>query len=334
MKHVVLQSDLHGSDIRPTELFSRFFELSIEDARLFFGAAEQMTETACPACASEAAGPVFEKHGFGYMECRACATVYVSPRPTADALRGYYRDSRAVHFRAEQFIRATGEARRFHILRQHALWLGRIVDERRRHREPADYADIGTIYPMLFDEIGSLKLFDQRYCFDALDRIGAACVEHGAQIAATPPEGLAAVTAFEQLEHQFSPAELLGLIHSMLEPGGLAFLTTRTISGFDLQMLWDRAPYIYVPEHLNLMSIEGLERLFARAGFHVIELSTPGQLDVELTRQAVADDPSIPLPRFFSYMLERRGEDTLAEFQAFLQKNRLSSHIRVAAQKI
>lgn len=64
-----------------------------------------------------------------------------------------------------------------------------------------------------------------------------------------------------------------------------------------------------------------------------MELSTPGQLDIELTRRAVDQDATIELPAFITYLFEER--DTLAhgDFQASLQKHRLSSYLHVAAAR-
>lgn len=70
-----------------------------------------------------------------------------------------------------------------------------------------------------------------------------------------------------------------------------------------------------------------------RAGLELIELSTPGHLDVELVLHAVRQDPSIRLPSFVEYLLEQRDALAHLDFQEFLQKHRLSSHVRVAARK-
>ena len=141
------------------------------------------------------------------------------------------------------------------------------------------------------------------------------------------------MSAFEKLEHQHAPLDFLVGLRDRLNPGGFLFLTTRTCSGFDLQMLWDKAPYIFVPEHLNLLSIAGLERLVQTSEFELVELSTPGQLDVELVLQACAADPSIALPRFIQTLLADRGPLAHQDFQAYLQKHRLSSHVRIALRK-
>jgi hypothetical protein len=100
-----------------------------------------------------------------------------------------------------------------------------------------------------------------------------------------------------------------------------------------LQVLWDKAPYIFVPEHLNLLSIEGIGRLLERGGLDAIELSTPGQLDVELVMHAAHNDPAIELPRFIRYLIGSRDRLAHSDFQEFLQKHRLSSHVRVAAAR-
>jgi len=65
----------------------------------------------------------------------------------------------------------------------------------------------------------------------------------------------------------------------------------------------------------------------------LLELSTPGQLDVELVQHALQADPSISVPGFVRYLLHERDALAHADFQAFLQKHRLSSHVRVAAKK-
>lgn len=333
MKRVVVSSGLREADIRPPALMSEFKRLSIEDAAAYFADPSRMTEIPCPACGSAESEAVFSVNTYEYRCCGACKSVYVSPRPTEAALTEYYVHSRASRFRVEHFSRDTAKARRYHLLSSHANWMGMIYEET-GNPEARQYADLNTYSPPIFDEIHALGLFDTLLSVDPL----------------LPPEGetqapvqtiqrdqlaaVGAISAFEKLEHQFSPLDYLGGVRASLAENGLFFFTTRTISGFDLQILWDKTPYIFVPEHLNLLSIEGIQRLLERAGLELIELSTPGQLDVELVRHAVEQDPSIQLPRFVGYLLDNRDRLAHNDFQEFLQKHRLSSHVRVAAKKI
>ncbi len=333
MKRVVVSSGLKEADIRPPALMSEFKRLSIQDACEFFADESQLVEVDCPACGSPERAPAFRRYDFLYNACSACGSVFVSPRPSDEALTHYYAHSRASRFRVEHFSRDTAKARRYHLLASHANWMGQLFDET-GNREARSYADLNSYSPEIFDEIRALGLFDTLLSVDPLLPVNGGAGTP-VQTAAMPAlAGVGAISAFEKLEHQFSPFAYMGVVRGALAPDGLFFFTTRTISGFDLQVLWDKTPYIFVPEHLNLLSIEGITRLIARSGLELVELSTPGQLDIELVRHAVQQDPSITLPPFLEYLLERRDALAHADFQEFLQKHRLSSHVRVAAKRI
>lgn len=330
MKHIVVMSDLKAADIRPPALLSRFRQVSIDESKVFFDQ-RRFVNVDCPACQSPDRTEAFGKNGFSYVQCAECASVYVSPRPSEEDLTNYYENSQAGKYR-DFLSHETADARRLHVLRSRMAWVGRIFDET-GNSAAKTYADIGTAHPFVLDEVRRLALFDHLYSVNPSFVIDGQSDAREATPQDAPLESLGAVTAFEQLEHQFSPRGFLKNVHDMLVDGGIFFLTTRTISGFDLQVLWDQAPYIFVPEHLNLLSVEGITALLEGAGFQLLEFSTPGQLDVELVQRATAEDPTIELPRFVKYILERRGAETHGDFQSFLQKNRLSSHVRIAAQK-
>lgn len=330
MKHIVVMSDLKAADIRPPALLSRFRQVSIAESEIFFSHS-RLVEVDCPACQSPDKVEAFRKNGFTYAQCAACESVYVSPRPSEQDLTNYYENSQAGKYR-DFLSHETADARRLHVLRSRMAWVGRIFDET-GNSAANTYADIGTAHPFILDEVRRLSLFDQLYSVNPSFVVDGESDAREVTPDDAPLQSLGAVTAFEQLEHQFSPRDFLNTVHDMLIEGGILYLTTRTISGFDLQVLWDQTPYIFVPEHLNLLSVEGITALLESAGFHLLELSTPGQLDVELVQRAVAEDPTIELPRFVKYVLEHRGAETHGDFQSFLQKNRLSSHVRIAAQK-
>ena len=332
MKHTVLSSGLHDADIRPPALMSELMRLSVRDATRFFGDARGLEKVECPACSQDDANPAFEKNGFAYVRCGACQSLYVSPRPNAELLSRYYAESEASSFRTAQFTQGTASQRRFHQWRSNASWIAQLTEELYAAKRPV-YADIQNYSPFIFDEMAELGLFSALYSIDSHtpplpSEVGTIT---STALSESPP--LDVVSAFEKLEHEQSPFSFLKKLHHQIAPNGLLFLTTRTCSGFDLQVLGGKAPYIYVPEHLNLMSIAGLEQLVQRSGFELVELSTPGQLDVELVLQACAEDPSIKLPPFARALLTERGPLAHGDFQAFLQKHHLSSHVRIAARK-
>jgi len=146
-------------------------------------------------------------------------------------------------------------------------------------------------------------------------------------------EKVSVFTAFEVLERIFDPITFIRSVYDNCEKGGLFFLTTNTVSGFEYQVLQEKSARLHPPDRISLLSIEAIQARLAEAGFEVIELSTPGRVDVEIVRNALENEPGVSLPEFFEYILKERDENTWHSLQDFLQRNRLSSYLRIAARK-
>lgn len=326
------------AEIRPLDLFSRYLTLAREDAETFFDR-RHFVEVTCPGCSAEMARQAFEKFGFRYVVCEACDSLYTSPRPSRRMLEEYYQKGKAVRFWGSEFYRATSESRKERIFRPRAELIARLADTFGDLKRYA-FLDIGAGYGLFLDELRQLRVFERIAGIEPSPALADVCRRKGFDIIEKYAEDLSdkdalagMATAFEVLEHVFDPAAFLGGVCRTLIENGLMIFTTLTISGFDLQALWENSNSIYPPHHINLLSIEGMESLVMRAGFEIVELSTPGKLDVDIISNALAENPELPLPRFVSYILKRRNEDTRAEFQGFLQDHRLSSHVRVVARK-
>jgi hypothetical protein len=265
-----------------------------------------------------------------YERCDSCSSLFVAERPSAEALKRHYQSSAASAFRVDYFVAATASARFGHIIQSRVDWIDQILS-RYHGRGSVRLADIGTLYPGIFAELRDLAPVVQLASLEIDARVADHLPTDIQRDAASAP--FQAICAFEQLEHQFSPRESLERWNQLLDRDGMLLLTTRTISGFDLQTLYDRTSYLLIPEHLNLMSMSGLERLLATCGFEIVELSTPGELDVQLVREGVRADPTIRVSDFLKTLLFDRGDEALTDFQSFLQKHRLSSHVRIAARR-
>ena len=59
----------------------------------------------------------------------------------------------------------------------------------------------------------------------------------------------------------------------------------------------------------------------------MIDVSTPGTLDVDIVRNIVQADPGVEVPAFVR-MLVNADEETRQSFQTFLVTQRMSSHVR------
>jgi SAM-dependent methyltransferase len=141
------------------------------------------------------------------------------------------------------------------------------------------------------------------------------------------------ITMFEVLDHTSDPDALMKRVSGFLKKGGLCFLTAILASGFDLQMLWDKAENIFPPDRLNVFSVEGLKSLFMRHNLECLEFSTPGILDVEIVAKAMERYPDFHIPKFFEYILNNRDEECKINLQEFLQNNLLSSYGRILVRK-
>jgi SAM-dependent methyltransferase len=326
------------ADIRPADLFNRYLELSRADVERFFPDHSNFVIVQCPACGDGRSSPGLVKLGFTYVSCLACGSLYANPRPSAAALDDFYRNAESVRFWSTNFFKETAEARRERMFRPRAELVSRLTREHGRGNSL--FVDVGAGYGILLEEVRRQAIFDEVIGIEPSPHLAADCRARGFRVVEKPIESVSAeecqasfATTFEVLEHVFSPRDFLAAIAAVLEPGGLALWTTLTVSGFDIQVLWENSKSVYPPHHLNLISVRGMRELIARSGFNCIDISTPGRLDVDIVCNAAKEQPALELPRFVSYLIGEAGDETRIEFQRFLSSNLLSSHIQVVAAK-
>jgi 2-polyprenyl-3-methyl-5-hydroxy-6-metoxy-1,4-benzoquinol methylase len=325
-------------EIRPRELFDAFLEVAKRDIDVYFPFPSEFVEVRCPACDSDRGEPSFVKHGMQYAECPVCGSLFMSPRPTREMIDRYYRESESSRFWARRFFPETAEARRRLIFRPRAEVLAELLSRMDLPR-PRIAADIGSGFGIFLEELRALDTFDEVVGIEPSTDLARASRHRGFRILEHPVESLAAsdlqasvLTSFEVIEHLHSPLDFLRSAVRLLCPGGVVMFTTLTCSGWDIRLLWERSKSVSPPHHINLLSTEGLERLVARAGLELVDIATPGMLDVDIVGNMVDEDPGIPLDRFSSYLLRHRGDVARADLQALLQRHCLSSHVRVVAR--
>lgn len=136
------------------------------------------------------------------------------------------------------------------------------------------------------------------------------------------------VIAVNVIQREQNPKEFLTSIRDLLKKDGIAVLSFRSGTGFDVLALKGLNKSIFPLDHLFLPSVKGIRALLEESDFEVLEITTPGQLDVEIVRKSIergqCTDPLIV------HLIETVPEE---ELQTFIQKNNLSSHVRVVARK-
>ena len=115
----------------------------------------------------------------------------------------------------------------------------------------------------------------------------------------------------------------------MLPKGALQVLTTLNWHGFDLQVLRQRSRSIQPPAHINFFNPASLRILLERNGFSVLEVTTPGKLDVDIVAKQAGDIRC----EFISRLIETSNEAARQKFQEFLQESKMSSHMMIVARR-
>ena len=329
---------MREDDIRPQALLDEFFVRLKRDAERLAARRDEFVEIGCPFCGSVEGETAFVKEGFAYRLCRDCASLFASPRPSPEALADYMALSEALEFWSTHFYRQTAAARRQKMFRPRAALAASLAD-RQGLGADAVCADVGAGYGLFLAELAATRRFGRLVAIEPDARLAAICREQGFPVVERWVEDVGdgevradVATAFEVIEHVFSPLAFLGACARLVAPGGVLLVTTLTISGFDLQELWEHSRQISPPQHLNFPSLDGVRGLVRRAGLDLVELSTPGELDVDIVRNCLAAEPGLPVSRF-ARRLAAADAQTRASFQAFLQSHGLSSHVRCVARR-
>ena len=327
-------------DIRPQKLFNEFLEVARSDINKYFSNVSEFVEVACPGCGSNDSEVSFSKHDMHYRECINCSSLFMSPRPTSAMIDSYYKNSASSKFWAERFFPETMEARRELIFKPRAQIISNIL-QKIEISKPWSIGDIGSGYGIFLQELAKLNVFQKIIAIEPSKELADTCRSKGFDVLQNTIEELSNedldvsfLTSFEVIEHLFSPVEFLSAANRLLSSGGYIVFTTLTASGWDIQTLWEKSKSVSPPHHINLLTTEGLELMVKRAGFEVIEISTPGKLDVDIVKNMMDENYSITDNKFANYLIKKRDLKTQEAFQQFLQEHKLSSHAQVIARKI
>ena len=326
------------NDIRPQELLERYLQLSKEDAVQCF-ANEERQSIPCVACGSSKHEEQFEKSGFSYGQCRDCGTLFQTPRPPPQAFEAFYRNSSSSNYWAEVFFPAVAEARREKIFRPRVERLLQLCTN--NGKKVDRLIDVGAGFGIFLDEWRKISPECHSVAVEPSKSLAQECRLKGFKVAESIVERVGPeysnyadlVVCFEVLEHVYEPLEFIRSLMRLAKPDGLVFVSTLSIDGFDLQVLWDESSQIYPPSHINFLAVKGFKELFRRAGLVDIQVTTPGKLDVDIVRNASLKNPNLLKDnRFLQHMIA--DESTADAFQKFLSENQLSSHAWVIGKKV
>jgi len=323
---------MNEEEIRPKKYFDKFLELSEKDCKKYFSDAET-TRISCPACDS-AGIHAFDKTGFSYEECPNCHTLYVSPRPKVEYFENYYRYSKTQEYWANEFCAATANARKNSMWQPKAKRIKELLLEFSSF--PIDQTpviNIGAGYGILEDVVKENGYFPT-VSIEPNSNLKPVLEGKGHKVITAffenlDPDELAKISgsrfhfvSFELFEHLVEPAKFLEKLYAYLPSGGLFIATTLSGTGIDIRELWEKSKVVSPPFHLNFFNPESVRKLAESHGFELVDVFTPGELDVDIMCNNFDD-----LGRFWQSTLKGADDDLKADIQEFLVKHKLSSHM-------
>jgi len=340
MKNVAFTDTGRQIEFRPNAIAEKYFKLTESDVKREFKNKKKLISSNCPACKSPENKKAFVKFGFQYVECQNCRTVYMNPHPDDKDIKEHFLSSPSARFWRYTLLKATGDIRKEKIYYPRIQW---IIDMAEEYLSgPKNIADFNSRSTDYIAYLLSSEYFHNRSIINpyfSIDDIEDEKLKSDIFEASNPGKSLTnknpinIATAFEVIDCTSDVDALMKTMKSILCKGGLCFITTLSISGFDMQVLWENSKSIFPPDRINALSQKGLKLLFQRHGFEMLEYSTPGVLDLDIVEREYNKRPSLNIPRFVKSMLETGDEQLKQDFQNFLQSNRLSSFVRIALRK-
>lgn len=326
---------MRENDIRPEELRKKQQKYIKEDVKNLLSNRKSFVLVNCPACNSNTVKKTLKKNGFNYIECSNCGMLYMSPRPTKEILSNFYKNSVNYKFFNEYIFPATKVIRKQRIFLPRIKCILKVCKEKKIQQEAI--LEIGSAFGIFCEEIVKRKYFKNVVAIEATDALYMSSFINGVKVYNGLFEDLKIVekfdvaVAFEVLEHVFSPFQFLKKLFLIMKDNSIVMLTMPNYDGFDIGVLGKNSVSID-HEHLNYFTPHSITLLLTKIGFSEVEVSTPGELDVDLVKNAI-QTKKIKTNHFIEKLCSDKNSALQKKFQKFLKENNLSSHMMVIASK-
>lgn len=322
---------LKESAMRPTESYKKWLQiLELELPRFF---SKGLVHVPCVGCGATRSKPAFTKFGFAYKQCLKCHSLFVSPRPSQESLDRFYKNSKALKFWRENIIPQTEDVRQTHQISPLQAWSKSIVKHRAAQFTHAlDYEQkFLSIWDNAF--VSHLPALTHLSVTGPTSVLPMVPIAKKVSLKSIKPRSVDIITAFNVLDRAHDPQVTVKTFASLCRRGGILLLTTNTGSGFEYLVLGGHSSRLVPPDRLNLLTVEAITKLLTKHGFELLDVSTPGKLDVQIVHETFKENPQVVLGPFLEHLFRFRSALALESFQNFLQLNSMSAYLRIAAVK-
>lgn len=264
-----------------------------------------------------------EVDGLSYVRCPASGSLFLAELPTAGAWARLLQEVNQYRHAPGAFYAGLGRSRTDHVYSPKLEWIQDTLRlQGARTPRLLEVTTPPSDFTQLLRESGA---FSEVLTSNEMELTGRSSP-------GDPADLVQAAVMLECFDRVDDPPALLRGVVNQLAGDGLLFVTALVSSGFDMAVLGLHNLYLYPPDRANCFSRLGLEQLLENAGLVLLEVSTPGVLDVEIVRAHLERAPSLPVSTF-ERQLAHADERTQKAFQGFLQQHGGSSFARIVARK-
>lgn len=331
MKTTIILDHLDLADVRPTGLAQSYDEVRrseafglLHDANINWHGRPSPTDKSTPV-------PAYVVDGLSFHHSVECGSIFASPTPSQAALDELSRNGESAQLRRAYFARADAADQRRAIHNPILSWLEEISAEQALQLDHIGY--FGD------DDTGLLAAICDMMAPDGVSTVDQVTAQPSAKhVKHLRAEEIKAplfdfAIDIGSLERRSDPMERIAAWARALKPGGLIALTTRSASSLEFRVLGPESPSFIALDRLTLFSIPALQSVLEQHGFEILELSTPGRIDVEVLRQVIAEKSNPGGVDFWQHALEHGSNLLDHDLQIMLQRHRLSSFVRCLARK-
>ena len=221
----------------------------------------------CPVCGSHNSEIFMQKWGVNYLLCPETWTIYAPC--LKDEVKLFEKNSSLSEFRKSLSYQKFANEHRKKMWEGYLNWVIHRVYRYKQKDHGMNILLRGIRYKGLINLMLKIPLFEK------VDSKGSIIWPDQYE-----KDGYDAIFYLDTIQRRTEPLKYLQQACMKLKKGGLLFLNTRTSSGFDILSLGGEAETIFPYEHIFLPTVSGISILLEKAGFKLLETSTPGMFDV------------------------------------------------------
>ena len=224
----------------------------------------------CLACQSSDIRFIFQKHFFEHWYCRNCGFVFVNPRPSETELVKMYGTLTYFTNRTELFeIARICDGLSFNITMDVDEWYGTIARRIKGHLSGGAMLDVGggsgrflkfvkDKYPE-FDP--TLIEINEKLCQVASDVFGLKTFNGTIEQLKLDGRKFDVVVSIATLEHIHDPASYLKTIRSVMNPGGVLYMTMPRLGPLRRALSTSAIYDVFPPLHLNFFDAKSIKAI-------------------------------------------------------------------------